>query len=177
MATPTMSNSSALEEVRVALINVRKAFSTQQMEIRLLEEKLAKLKPSTQTAASTALETRIRQLEKMLEKIEADMHQFGAHANQVTESLLDYRNRITALDKEIMQQDARLDQISELKTTLHSLSSALGNNSSNKIHKVVAGDSLEKIARQYDTSVEALKKMNGLTSNTILIGQEVKIPE
>lgn len=38
-------------------------------------------------------------------------------------------------------------------------------------HKVVKGDTLYSISKQYNTTVEALKKNNGLVGNTISIGQ------
>ncbi len=39
------------------------------------------------------------------------------------------------------------------------------------LHKVKRGESLALIAKKYNTSVEKLKKMNGLNRNTILVGQ------
>lgn len=41
---------------------------------------------------------------------------------------------------------------------------------------VRAGDSLWKIARRYDTTVDTIKSINGLTSNMITTGQILKIP-
>jgi len=43
-------------------------------------------------------------------------------------------------------------------------------------YKVVAGDTLYSIANKLDTSVSELKKLNNLTSNTLSIGQSLKIP-
>lgn len=43
-------------------------------------------------------------------------------------------------------------------------------------YKVVAGDSLYSIAQKYDTTVDELKKLNNLTSNTLSIGQILKVP-
>lgn len=41
---------------------------------------------------------------------------------------------------------------------------------------VVKGDSLYKIAQKYNTTVEELKTLNNLTSNTLYIGQQLKVP-
>lgn len=41
---------------------------------------------------------------------------------------------------------------------------------------VVSGDSLYAIARKYNTTVDEIKKLNNLTSNTLSIGQNLKIP-
>ncbi len=42
-------------------------------------------------------------------------------------------------------------------------------------HTVVKGDTLYSIARKYNTSVASIKKANGLRSNTISIGQQLKV--
>jgi len=44
------------------------------------------------------------------------------------------------------------------------------------IYKVQKGDTLYKIANDFGTSVDELKNINNLTSNTLMIGQELLIP-
>ncbi len=43
-------------------------------------------------------------------------------------------------------------------------------------YTVQAGDTLWLLSRRYDTTVEAIKQLNGLTSDMLLIGQVLKIP-
>ena len=43
-------------------------------------------------------------------------------------------------------------------------------------YKVVSGDSLYSIANKYNTTVDAIKNLNNLTSNLLSIGQTLKIP-
>jgi N-acetylmuramoyl-L-alanine amidase len=43
-------------------------------------------------------------------------------------------------------------------------------------HKVVRGDSLSKIADRYGISVVVLKRLNGLKSDTAVLGQRLKLP-
>lgn len=43
-------------------------------------------------------------------------------------------------------------------------------------YTVQAGDSLWRIARRFGTTVEAIKQANGLTGDTILVGQVLQIP-
>ncbi|ABM04928.1 N-acetylmuramoyl-L-alanine amidase [Psychromonas ingrahamii 37] len=45
-----------------------------------------------------------------------------------------------------------------------------------RVHKVEAGESLSVIAQRYDTSSIRLKAYNGLSSSTVFIGQQMKIP-
>lgn len=48
--------------------------------------------------------------------------------------------------------------------------------SEGKVHRVRSGDTLSEIARRYGTTVSKLRFANGLTSNRLRIGQELKIP-
>lgn len=45
-----------------------------------------------------------------------------------------------------------------------------------KSYTVVKGDSLSKIAREHKTTFQFLRRINGLDSNLIRIGQELKVP-
>ena len=44
------------------------------------------------------------------------------------------------------------------------------------IYTVAAGDNLYGIARKLNTTVDEIKRLNNLTSNTLSIGQKLKIP-
>lgn len=56
------------------------------------------------------------------------------------------------------------------------LSSDSASASEGKVHRVRSGDTLSEIARRYGTTVSKLRSANGLTSNRLRIGQELKIP-
>jgi LysM repeat protein len=43
-------------------------------------------------------------------------------------------------------------------------------------YAVLSGDTLAGIAAKFKTTATAIKKLNGLTNNTIHIGQKLKIP-
>lgn len=51
----------------------------------------------------------------------------------------------------------------------------LANNSADE-YFVTSGDTLWKIAKRYDTSIDMVKAMNGLRSSTIFPGQRLRIP-
>ncbi|MBS0629546.1 MAG: LysM peptidoglycan-binding domain-containing protein [Verrucomicrobia bacterium] len=178
MSTQTAATQDTLDEIRVALLDVRQAYSSTKIDIENLEEKVADLKPNTLMKVSS-IEARINQLEKQLTNIQTDLHNLSTHLNQTTETLQQYRNQIAALDSQLKTHTGRLDEVSNLKTTLNSISQAINAQPAPtvQIHKVVSGESLDKIARQYSVTVDSLKRTNGLSSNTIMIGQELKIPE
>ena len=43
-------------------------------------------------------------------------------------------------------------------------------------HKVVSGDTLYSLSQRYGTSVAELKRVNGLTSDSIRVGQSLRVP-
>ncbi|MDF1826136.1 MAG: LysM peptidoglycan-binding domain-containing protein [Verrucomicrobiales bacterium] len=43
-------------------------------------------------------------------------------------------------------------------------------------HKVVSGDTLYSLSQRYGTSVNELKRVNGLTSDSIRTGQSLRVP-
>ncbi|WP_338475954.1 LysM peptidoglycan-binding domain-containing protein [Tetragenococcus halophilus] len=60
-------------------------------------------------------------------------------------------------------------------TVSNGSSSSNNSSSSNTQHKVKSGDSLWMISQEYDISVSRLKSINNLNSDTIFIGQNLKV--
>ena len=52
----------------------------------------------------------------------------------------------------------------------------LGNTNTETRYIVKAGDNLYNIARQYNTTVDAIRRRNNLSSNNLSIGQVLIIP-
>lgn len=46
----------------------------------------------------------------------------------------------------------------------------------NQRYVIVKGDTLYSLSKRYNTSVDAIKRLNNMTSNDLTIGQEIKIP-
>ena len=43
-------------------------------------------------------------------------------------------------------------------------------------HLIKSGESLSKISAQYNVTIRSLKRLNGLSSNTVFLGQKIKLP-
>ena len=76
---------------------------------------------------------------------------------------------------------ATLRQLNNLTTDLLQIGQVLkvpqtGTSSSGNVYIVKRGDSLYSIASQYNTTVDAIKLANNLTSNIIQVGQQLIIP-
>ncbi len=179
----------ALDEMRIELSDMKHSLNNSQVEIQLLEEKIRAQDIShniskTQSTSSALnaeqklayIERRLVQLESLQEKLASELRKLSLHANQTSGSLSDYQNRINGIETDIASQSQRVQELSELKTTLKSISKAIKAKSTKETYTVKGGDTLEKIARMYKTSVEAIKKENQLNSTKIVVGQDLKIP-
>jgi LysM repeat protein len=180
----------ALDEIRIELADLKHSLNNTQVELQILDEQvksqdqvLQKGKTasgSSNTLSDTkiaALEKKLNLVEKQQEKIFSEMKQLTLHANQTSSSLSQYKSKINDLENSIHDQNQRIEEVVQLKSTLQSLTMAMKNPASTSgVYKVKPGDSLEKIAKSHQTSVDAIKKANNLTHNKILVGQELKIP-
>lgn len=171
------SNDTILDEIRLELSDLKHELKSTLVDLNLLDERVRKdaQKPQVQVQPSstqiTALERRVTNLEKLLEKAVSDLRSLNTSTTQAL-------TKIQNIEKEISTHDQRLGEINQLKGTLTSISKAIGAATPNEMtYRVKAGDSLEKIARNHKISVDDLKKFNQLQSDRILIGQELKISQ
>lgn len=177
----------ALEEMRSELADLKHSLHAHQTELNLIDEKMRNqsdsLKGSKQKGQAdpllfAPLEKRIAQLEKMQEKISADLRSFHNQASVAAEALQQVKQQIA-------QQAERLNEVSKLKDALTALNKTMGLRppSSSEApaipstYTVRRGDSLKAIANRYHLSVEELKRLNNLQSDRILVGQELKLSE
>ncbi len=174
MASPLLAIASphdpSLDEIRIEIEDIKYALKTTQVDMHILDEKMRKQEVSkTQATSQSALETRISALEKTLEKISADLRTLNTSTHQALA-------KIQSLEQQTASHTKQLDNVSQLKSTLTTISKAIGQTpSSTTTYKVKAGDSLEKIAKLHQVPVDTLKKINKLTSDKIVIGQELKL--
>jgi LysM repeat protein len=175
----------ALDELRLELSDVKHELKSAQVELNLLDEKLRK-QDSIKTGKSvpaesnqlasqiTALDKKISHLEKLLDKVTADLRTLNTYTTQASA-------KIETIEQEIIAHEQRLSEVSQLKGTLTSIFKVMNaksvTESSHKTYRVKSGDSLEKIARMHSTSIDLLKKLNQLQSDKIIVGQELRISD
>lgn len=108
-----------------------------------------------------------------------DIKQLSTHANDTSLALIQYKERISELEKQLLLQNRKFEEIVKLHSTLEGLIASLQKEEfvpQLKVYKVKAGDSLEKIAKTQKITVDYLKKLNSLEQDKIVVGQELKIP-
>lgn len=113
-------------------------------------------------------------LERNNASIVADIKQMQQHANTTGTSLSQYKTKIGSLEKSMT---VNANKLNDVVNTLNILSTILEKGGSDiGLYTVKSGDSLDKIARKNNTTVEAIMSNNSLTSDLIVVGQTLKIP-
>lgn len=186
----------ALQEMRDSIEDVRNGFRNHEAEIRTYEEKLTSQESiidglrdqiasfsqtqENQLKGSTAsLEMKLNSLDTAVKGLIADLKQFKTHANETAAALAQSNQKIAQLEKmiEVQNQNA-----ANMQAAMRSLMDAMDvktavvDSSGGKSYKVKAGDNLEKIARAHQTTIRAIKELNGLSQDRIIVGQNLKIP-
>jgi LysM repeat protein len=155
----------AINDLRMEIADLKHALHGTEVEIKLLEERVESAEGTHTTTSlheTSDLKRKISALEKNIDKLAADIRSLTHFSTQTSSTLSVYRDQICTIDN-------KLDEIAKLRSTLSQLSKPSS-------YQVKAGDSLEKIARKYQVSVEQLKQENHLSSDRIVIGQELAIP-
>ena len=167
-------NDHVFEEMKTEIADLRHSLHGTEVELKLLEEKFESREMAAVSPKGdiTSLQRKIAVLEKTIDKMSGDLKSLMSCANQTTASLSHYRDQIQEIDR-------KLGEVSKLRSTLSQMSKtyAAPETVTESTYRVKPGDSLEKIARMHQTTADALKKNNQLSSDKIAIGQELKIPQ
>ncbi|MGM0440044.1 MAG: LysM peptidoglycan-binding domain-containing protein [Chlamydiota bacterium] len=186
------TTSSRVQKLQASVDDQNYRLNSHNVEMEILEGKVTKLQNNLANINTNLdkitneqkslqdhyqrLDQQLATLNKGLDKFPADIRRLQDHANLTANSLEQYKGKINTIEKNINTQNQR---ITKLFDSINLLTSLVENKpiATGKTHKVRSGDSLDKIAKRYNTSIEALKKINRLKSDLIVVGQELKIPE
>lgn len=170
----------AIQEVRAELASVRYRQEDAQSEIGILEERLEEQQLLSQTnlellhAQLTGLQRKVQELEGQQFAALTDIRELGRYAKESATALTEVQSKQSDLRK------GYLADISNIKGAMESLASLQESSatpsSKGQTYKVVSGDTLEKIARKFSTTVSAIKEENKLGNDRIYSGQLLRIP-
>lgn len=124
-----------------------------------------------------SLNERLDRMEMRLERVDQDLVSIREAAGEM-EGL---REAVGALERDRRSTLTRIDKLSNQlediqKSGPRPPASSAAATGGSKRHRVVKGDTLFGIAKRYDLSVEALRRLNGIGKNTIIQpGQEILV--
>ncbi len=186
----------ALREMRDTLGMLQHELANHEIEMRMLAERISNQEATISSLRQQLLdanqankelvvnniasyEDKISQLDAANKNLVADMRQLKTHANETSTVLAEFK-------KTSGRQTKNIDN---LQTALRSLTEALQAadgapgmpkdqiaDSDSKIYAVKPGDNLEKIARDRNTTIKAIKELNNLANDRIKVGQKLRIP-
>ncbi|PIS00218.1 MAG: hypothetical protein COT84_08635 [Chlamydiae bacterium CG10_big_fil_rev_8_21_14_0_10_35_9] len=178
-----------IHEMQTGIDDLKHDYNSYQTELQILDGKINSQKNEitlkqeqleSQTKKIDILMQKISKFENKLQNLEAtvkncaeDIRQLSTHANETSLAFSQVKNKNDELERKILLQDKKFEKIGELRSIIQSIASSV---QSFAYYKVKRGDSLEKIAKDHQTSVDYLKKINHLENDLIVIGQELKIP-
>lgn len=184
----------AFHEMRTEIGDLKHAMQGYRTELQILQERLNdqenmaksanRSRPQNEQAQAqiAACERKMMILEKNLDKLASDLRGLNKHAEQTTSSLTSFKEKILDCQRELSLHKQKLEGITQLKSTLGQISQAIGDRSATKArsassYKVRPGDTLEKIAKSNGLSLAALKRLNNISQDRIIVGQELKISD
>lgn len=185
-----------LHKTRADLEELKHDLHTQKMEVSIIEGKLvnqedfvATLKKETFDLHQTKLDQftgQIGNLEKKLasfEKTQDEILQAQTKLVQLSHELhkaiAQSKDRINEMERIIALQSKSANEMAKLKKNVEKVASLVeGGKQAITIepYTVKSGETLEEIAKNFDTSSSALLKINKLDSEKIIPGQELLVP-
>ncbi|MGR3973916.1 MAG: LysM peptidoglycan-binding domain-containing protein [Candidatus Rhabdochlamydia sp.] len=171
----TSFSEGVVSDLRLEMADLRHRVAESELDLRLSEDRLESNEQkvrSLETATLKQLSKKMGDLEKSVGQMEQDVKGVLSSMQKTHLSLAGYQDKMALLDQ-------KLEEIGKLRSAISKLSqtaSAPPRSSSFSSYRVKAGDSLQKIAKEHRLSLEELKRINHLTSDTIKPGQELKLP-
>ena len=177
-----------LHRIRTDLEEIKHDLSSYQMQLQIIEgqmisseDLIGAMKERFQENQKTTwsqleyqiglLEKKSKALESKQDQIAHDLSHLNHYASDTTKALAQYKEKIKEMEKSLILSNELADQAKVKKAGI-----ALKEEKPLKTYVVRSGDSLDKIARLYETSIEELKKLNQLTNDLIMVGQELIVP-
>ncbi len=138
----------------------------QQEMIAKLESKDAKIEQIQIDKLKKSLEFMKKKqatLSKTQEKIATEIRKLSTHTTDTNFALSQNKKRLSELEKNLLMQNKSLAKLEKIT-------------SAPILYVVQDGDSLEKIAKKFSTTIEQIKKLNKLENDLIKIGQKINVP-
>lgn len=170
---------------------MRHELGNHEAELRVFDDKLRNMEDAiedlrtqfdstvqTQQEKLRGSETKIVSQEQSIKGFVSDLEKLQHHANDSSTVLEDYQKQIAQMEAVMKSQTKNVEDLKlAMKTLMDAVGGTDGPIDGYRIYHVQPGDSLGVIAHKNNTTVRDLKDMNQLKSDTIIVGQKLRIPE
>lgn len=169
-----------IENLNYQMTTLEKKIAFQDTTIETLRSNLLE----EQEKLRLILQNRFSELSKKIEAVASNDFdkKIQTHLSGSNEILEAYQKRIYQLENQLQAQSSAMK---DLKNSLTSVLDYLQSDSktiasstpaNNKTYQVRSGDSLSEISKKFNISIEAIKNANNKKSDTIIVGETLKIP-
>jgi LysM repeat protein len=179
----------AFHEMRTELGDLRHALQACHTELQILGDRLSEQETTAKQAqlnksdissgVVAACEKRLANTEKTLEKMANELHSLTTHADQTSQSLASFKEKLVVCQNELAAHKQKIEGVTQLKATIGQISQVMNeqtaSNTATFSYRVKSGDTLEKIAKKHGLTLANLKRMNDISQDKILVGQELKV--
>ncbi len=154
----------AYQEMKATIDDLTYELNRYKVELEILQEKIASLEGAhSGGTSSTFPPEKMASLEKRLARLE-----------EKEEAII---TDLKTISRSIKETEKMVSEVSSLKSSLRSTIALLeGKSESGEEYIVKKGDSLDRIAAHYKTTIQALKEKNQIKGVTIFPGQKLIIP-
>lgn len=191
-------NADSLQKMQESFSLLRHRIDNQQTVVKTFEERLlnfetmlealredlkleGKKQKEVLSTKTQSLDLRVASLEKVSEALLADVKQISKSFNEALLAFKGLNQKFTDLESSVSKNGRNL---ANLQSSVQSLLQAfqpemkeLAETDSKTVnYKIKNGDSLEKIAKAHNTSVQVIKELNQMSNDKIIVGKTIKIP-
>lgn len=161
---------------------VKEGLSNFEEQMDLVREDLKRALKDQEDQTSHALQRQTIHLqdnEQGLSELNSDYNALRRDLSALIDHVKELHTLVESLQGTLQNQVKKNNVLEKtLSTLIHSLdgSSSGASATAEGEHKVQAGETLEKIARKYGTTIRLLKEQNQLDTDRIRVGQTLKLP-
>ncbi len=173
--------STQMKEMNIKMESMEKKMNTLSNNVSNLDSEFANLKKSFDMINSV-FQIEVDNFKESSENLDRELQEINRMKRKFSDmesSIKDLDDRLDIVNQELTQvaesspQDTRRTSDDEDVGSYYDV----GTSGETQTYVVQPGDTLNSIARRYNTSVDAIREVNDLRSDIIQIGQRLEVPE
>lgn len=130
------------------------------------------------TSSARSNTSKVADVEFLVKGLATELQQVKCYINELTGALASYKQNFTDMEKAMALQNQNLQHLqAAMKNVMEALDSKDSDEIAMEVYRVKSGDSLGKIAETRRISIKAIKELNGLKDDRIIVGQKLKLPD